>query len=271
MSAVGWFEKLRHFIKVELKINAPLIDNSKTIVIDSSRGDNTGTPLVFDKDSQVITLNLALLTSNQKEKFAQTIQKYIEEDNRLLEVDTDELLEKLYKYNKEKTNQQIVEFFRQIIPPADLEALEASLYLRDSFKRHENVSGLKKDIRDVFGSRGNNIANLCTAGYFEQFLISLYNASSKERFLELYELIVGRTVLAVFVYRDMSFNEIKKEIAHKLAISRAYGIKFIHIHGIGESNVAKIKKCVEDEEFFKVFRKKVFEKENICIIELRPK
>lgn len=274
MSCLGWLEKLKEFVKVEIKINAPLIDNSKKalIVNDSSKksSDNRQviSPATYSDEKQELVLNFAGLSELQKQKLKLVLQDYLDEDNKLLQTETDTLLEKLYQYSKENIDKQVLEFFRPIIPFKDSEALEAALYLRSAFKKHDDVSKLKEDIRDSFGIRGSNIANLCTAGYFEEFLMPLYNAS-KERFEELYNVIVQNAVLAVFVHQAMKPSDIPIEIEQKIKISRKYGISFIHIHGIGERNVKKIKECIQKQkDFFKFFEKKIFEKENIIIIEL---
>jgi hypothetical protein len=148
-----------------------------------------------------------------------------------------------YGLSLSNKNTPVLNFFRPIIPLEDFEALNSALYLREVFLSNGDVSKLKQDIRKRFGDRGNTIANLCTAGYFEKFLMPLYN-SSKEKFNELYEIIVAKSVLAIFVHSDMTQEQIPKEITYKLEISTKYGIKFIHIHGIGILNVNKIKKTM---------------------------
>jgi len=196
------------------------------------------------------------------------IKESIKEGNPILEINASELLSQLYEYNKENKNNQTLNFFKPIIPLEDFEALESSLYLREVFIKNGDVSKLKQDIRKRFGDRGNTIANLCTAGYFEKFLLPLYN-SSKERFKELYEIIVAKSVLAIFIHSQMSQEQIPKDITNKLRISTKYGIKFIHIHGIGDYNINKIKECLgEQKEYFDFFQKEIYEKDNIIIVEL---
>ncbi|MBI5635718.1 hypothetical protein HY993_02025 [Candidatus Micrarchaeota archaeon] len=262
---MGWLETLKGIFNVE--INSPILQIS---FVNNSNNKNEvkGNPYFFDKASKKLYLNLDKLPVSQHPKLKESIKGYLEEGNTLLQTETAELLQKLYNYNKETTNKQILEFFKPNIPVQDYDALEASLYLRDTFRRREDVQKLKLDIREIFGNRGNNICNLCTAGYFEKFLVPLFN-SSKERFNELYEIIVGKAVLAVFVHQSMGDEEITSQIKNKLEISRKYGIKFIHIHGIGEQNIRKIKECLEKQKaFFGFFEKNIFEQDNILILEL---
>lgn len=267
---LGFLEKLKDFVKLEFNINAPIIDNTKVILIKDSFKKNSENKQPDKKTNtdKIVQINLEKIDNKQREKLKLLLQEYLENGNKLLQTDTANLLEKLYNYNKENDDKQILQFFNGIIPPQDLEALEASLYLRSVFRKHEDVQSLKSDIRLSFGIRGNNIANLCTAGYFEEFLIPLYNAS-KEKFKELYELIVGKSVLAVFVHQGTNTKVIQEEIEEKINASKKYGLKFLHIHGIGKNNVKKIKEYLsEKKEFFEFFEKKEFEKDNIIIIEL---
>ncbi|MFH1751382.1 MAG: hypothetical protein ABH821_00355 [archaeon] len=267
---MNWLNKLKHLVKNEFNFNAPIFDNRKIIILNDSF--NTKSKIFPNKEDKETYLNIASLNERQKKAFKQILQEYLEEGNKLLQSDTANLLESLYKHSKEKNDQQILKFFKEVIPDKDLETLEAALYLRTIFKQGKNVTKLKRDIRDIFGNRGNNITNLCSAGYFENFLIPLYNATKDEgkKFKELYELIVDKAIIAVFVYKDMNQEEIPQQIKEKIQLSKKYGIGFIHIHGIGASNVAKIKECLEIKKktFFDFFEKKVFEKENIIIIEL---
>ena len=263
---MGWLDKLKGLFKVN--INAPLIN----VNITSKSNNIIKTKYSYDSEKKALDIFLNELEPEETKELdkimPQIIEEYLQEENLLLLNESKDLLEKLYNYNKNTTDKQILTFFKPLIPESDIEALECSLYLRDAFRRGEDIGKLKTDIRLKFGERGKNIANLCTAGYFEEFLIPLYNSSS-ERFQELYDLIVSKSILAVFVHKNMSTQEIKDEISEKLALSNRYGIKFIHIHGIGKNNITTIKDCLEEQkDFFNYFEKKVYEQDNILIIEL---
>lgn len=275
MIRLGWLDSLSQFIKVDLKINlkAPLIDNSKVIIVkDSFKKDSETAPLQVDKDK--VRINLTGLNEKQQQKLTPIIQEYISEnkENKFLQVETAALLHDLYDYNKMQPDSKVLAFFKPLISPNDYIALESALYLRGAFKSGKDVSKLKADLRETFGFRGSNIANLCTAGYYENFLMPLYN-SNPDKFKELYEQIVQNAVLALFVHSGMEVDDIPIRIKNKVGISRKYGIKFIHIHGIGITNVEKIKECMGSKiDFFKeeFVDKKVFEdeKKNIIILEL---
>lgn len=259
---MGFLDKLKAIFNLE--VNCPLI----SINITKNSNNINKKEGFYDRTKGELDLYLDNIDEEKKKKIKEAIKESIEEGNQVLEINTSELLYQLYKYNKENKNNQILNFFKPIIPSEDFEALESSLYLREVFLSNGDVSKLKQDIRKRFGDRGNTIANLCTAGYFEKFLMPLYN-SSKERFNELYEIIVAKSVLAIFVHSGMSQEQIPQEITNKLGISMKYGIKFIHIHGIGNYNINKIKECLEEQkEYFNFFQKEIYEKDNIMIVEL---
>lgn len=243
---------LSHFIHIH--INKSPTNNQNTYNLDET---NKSLEVYYDK-----------IPTEKKEDFKQIIQSYVSEGNKLLEKETSKLLYQLYEYNKKSPDNVILSFFRPIIPPNDFEALESSLYLRYVFRQNKDIKKLKTDIRKRFGDRGNNIANLCTAGYFENFLMNLYN-SSQEKFKELYEVIIDKSIVAVFVYGEMRQEDITSQIKNKIEISKKYGIKFIHIHGIGRNNITKIKECIrQQKQFFELFDKNIFERESILILEL---
>lgn len=269
---MAWFDKLKALLNIE--VNKELINiNLKDLIhIEfKNKSDNkikSDNEFEYTEAERKLEILLDNLTSERREQLKPIIKEAIEADYKLLEEETANLLDKLYKYNSDPgEDAQIKRFFEGIIPPADYDALESALYLRREFSNDGDVSKLKKDIRKKFGDRGGNIANLCTAGYFEGFLMPLYNNASAERFGELYESIVGRSIIAIFVHRNMQEDEIARQITTKVEACERYGIDFLHIHGIGQKNIQKIKEFIEEQkEFFDFFEKNIYESEDKDII-----
>lgn len=260
----SFLKKLKSLISVEF--NSPLV--AININKNSNNNVKVAEGLYYDKDKKILDIDLNRLPEEKKKVAKEVIKDYIEEGNKLLELKTNNCLESLYKYNKKNPNKAILDFFKPIIPSNDYEALESALFLREKFHKREDVNKLKQDIRTRFGDRGNNISNLCTAGYFEELLMPLYN-SSKEEFKRVYEDIVKSSMLALFVHSQMEDKEIPNKITEKLNISKKYGIKWIHIHGIGKSNVKKIKRCIEEKKkFFDFFEKRIYDSEYIIVVQL---
>ena len=284
---MSWLDNLKSLLHFE--INSPLFVNNVVINSNNTNSLNkvenkekkskqikegiTQKPLYYiDEEKKELNLLTDNMSDDEQEKLKPLIQEYLNTDNPLLEKKASTLLENLYVYNKEKKNLGIIQFFKPIISISDLEILEGSLYIREIFMKGENIINLKKDLITRFGDRGNNFANLCTAGYFDNFLMPLYN-SSPEQFTQLYEGIVGRSMLTVFVHSGMDEKQIIDNITSKLKISKQYGVNFIHIHGIGKFNITTIKKCLtEKSEFFDGFYVKIkYDKDYIIIVELLKK
>ena len=199
------------------------------------------------------------------------MKEYVDEGGELLEIETAHLIEKLYDYTKNESDGKLLHFFKGVIPQSDLEALESALFLRHAFQKRESIefrTKLKLDIHFAFGERGKNIANLCTAGYFDHFLIPLYNGSPRIEFDKIYESLVNHSFLAVFVSHKTSIEEIRQSIITKMQLSKKYGLNFLHIHGIGHANSVKIKECISQLDSGTI-QKRHYEKEGILVIELR--
>lgn len=181
--------------------------------------------------------------------------------------------------NSQKGKESISSVLRPHIPPADLRALEASLLMREYFKAHKDgVEDIKADIIERFGDRGRRIANLCTAGYFEN-LVSLCkeNCDTPEgqaKFKSIYEMIISQEAFAVFVTGSMSEDQTEYAVVKKTASNMIYGKKYVDIHGIGTSNVKKIntvlKRLSKDSGFSKVKETEIFhESKSLVFIRLK--
>lgn len=263
---MGWFDKLKALLNIE--VNSPLVSVNVT-----KNSDNkvTEKESFYDDEGKKLYINYDKLTEQKKKELSQILKDKVESGGEILEKDTSTLLQKLKEYQKNKgDDKKILDFFSAIIPTEDLEALESALYIRKIFSEGKEVSKLKVDLRIRFGDRGKNIANLCTAGYFEKFLMPLYN-SSKEDFERIYEVVISKSAMAIFVHSQMISDEITKELKGKITLSKNYGLDFIHIHGIGETNIRIIKRWIaENKEFFSFFEKEIFEDraKGIIIVEL---
>ncbi|MFH1895824.1 MAG: hypothetical protein ABIJ74_04620, partial [archaeon] len=271
-------DKLKGIITIN--INSPLLKDVSFINFNNSFNKtqkNKGSliqniskngEMFFNNETKTIEINLAKIKEEEKKTIKELINDFTEDskENILLEKTTESQLNNIYKYEKENDDAQVLNFFEKIISPEDYDALESSLYLRSEFKKGNDITKIKIDIIAKFGDRGKNICNLCSANYFEGFLIPLYNLSP-EKFKELYQIVVEKTALTLFVSSNTSPEEITKSIISKLNISTKYGFNFIHIHGIGKHNLETIKKWVdENKDFMNFFEKNIYEKENIIIL-----
>lgn len=223
-----------------------------------------------DKKNKTLSIFLNKLSFKENEILQKHLLKNFDVNKiKFVESDKIDLLQRLVAYNKQDDGKTL-QFFKNILSNNDLLALRDSLFLRNEYLNGRNISGLKSDISYAHGERGNIISNLCSAGYFEEVMIPLYN-ESKKSFFEFYDLAVDRGVKALFVNSKMSVGDITKEIERRLISAHSSGLKSINIHGIGERNVKNIKKTltkVIDKTKSNFLRKNIVEETNVIIVEI---
>ncbi|MFP4656584.1 MAG: hypothetical protein ACLFNK_03310 [Candidatus Woesearchaeota archaeon] len=240
---MGFFDKLKKFIEFFDSSNdskIALIDNSKNNISVNIVNAKQGEAVEIDKEN--VSIDTDHLNEEKREELRSLVKDYVDEDGLLLEERSSNLLDELYNFNKSKHT--TLDFFKDIIPDEDYSALKASVFISIKFKKGEQITTLKEGVIKRHGDRGKNICNLCTAGYFEEFLIPLYN-SDKDRFEEIYEDLISNSMLAVFVNPGMKPRDIEKQITRKMSMLKKYGFGFIHIHGIGKKNISKIRRFID--------------------------
>jgi hypothetical protein len=144
----------------------------------------------------------------------------------------------------------------QIIPPADVPLLNACLFLRRRFRAGINIENLKVQIMRVYGTRGGNFANLCSAGYLETWFLPLYEellrasagdpSAAKAQFQIHYKTIVTDLPWTEFVQARSTGASVEANIVGKMMRNIANGVPFLNIHGLGESNVRKVDRILPE-------------------------
>lgn len=153
--------------------------------------------------------------------------------------------------SNDKYAEQVV-FFSGKIPENDLVILKAAYYLRTVHERGESITLLRQGIIQRYGSRGSNISNLCSAGYFESYIRPLYETLAKrenfekEMFLGNYELIITNAPFAYFVNNNQGLADLIAKITQKLEFNKRYGLHQLTIHAIGRENISKVYEMLED-------------------------
>jgi len=137
-----------------------------------------------------------------------------------------------------------------IIPPSDIPLLRACLFLKTRHDNGGSVSEIKEQIARTYGTRGRNLANLCSAGYLEDWFWPLYEIllktnpdnpeTAKAVFRIIYNQIVSELPWTEFVSIGCTAATVTKHIVKKMNRNLQNGVRFINIHGLGEKNVRKI-------------------------------
>lgn len=245
-----------------------------TIILDiegTSEEAKMGCKFAYNRKSKELTVVATLLQDKKKELLLTIIRKVFSSGGIILKQSKEDTLESYIDYTKtNNSDKSILKFFEGVIPKNDYYALKMSLYLRDQQKKGRVINQYKENIRERFGERGANIANLCSAGYFEgEFLPLLYNSVPKESFQEYYEIVIEKKARALFVHRDMGLEDLEKEFNLMLEKALKYHITEFRIHGLGTQNVATIKefflnKAADPENRYII--KKFYESEKEFII-----
>ena len=199
-----------------------------------------------------VTINVFQLNQAEKAFLKDwTKESLTEKGVPLIREDASKIIEKHRQIEKLKENKTFLDFFKDKISSADLQALRASIYLKQIREEGQSIEELKSGIIHRFGSRGNNISNLYSAGYFHSQIKPLYEEMASqagfnpEQFKAEYEIIVTQSPHAVFINSSMTPEQAKQAVINRMKISVQYGIKQLNIHGLGTSNVKKIYQVLE--------------------------
>lgn len=181
------------------------------------------------------------------------MQKDLQKGDIFLLEDAQKQLDEFRKCEEKPETKDTVTYFRSLIPQEDLNVLRAAIYLNECFKQHQDISGLKNEIKLRYGKRGVNICHLYSQGYFTQLreLFDYFKSqetdiiSAVRKFDKIYNFIV-RLPFIIFVGQDKLKSRIKEEIIYKKnqLLKFNSNIKQLHIHAIKRDNVSKTKEAV---------------------------
>lgn len=233
-------------IKSEVRLVRDVKDNALVKVV---KNDNSKTT------HNHVNINLAadfFQVPGNAEKLQEIVRDRVHEESQpVMLAETAQLAEVVLE-TSEAVDAQLEKYIGKI-PDSDLPILRAALHLREQHKAGEPVDGLKRDIADTYGRRGSNIANLCTAGYFESYVWPMYEELlarpnfTRQRFLDTYNRVVEDAPFAMFIGRYHTEAKIIEEITEKLRLNKRYGVHQMNIHTIGADNVRKIESALKND------------------------
>ena len=236
-------DKLEKIVHIHDLINIVIVKN-----------DQNKDKLKVSRDGKV-EINTSALEDADKPDLYKFLRKLFDEKGAtFIERKAKERVEDIKQSLELRTTREIFEFYSDKIKQHNLDALEASLYLREVFKRGESVELLKMDIIHDYGHDGKNICNLCSSGYFEGYIKELYLEMSRQpdfvinHFHGIFKRIIRDSPFTVFVNQRKSKNDIKNEIENKLTKFKNYGINYLAVHGLGVDNVKKILEAIKELE-----------------------
>lgn len=238
--------------------------------------DNKSSKIVINK-GPVTNINIAALRPQDKINLQEALRAGLQTTSPLLIEESSDQLLRAYQAT-ERHNNQLIDFFRGKIPSGDINILRSSLFLKSQLDTRGPTERLKEDIVQKYGERGRNIANLCSAGYYEEYIKPLFeknvllsDENSLKKFWDIYEIIVTQFPIAIFVSKNLTSQKLKTEILEKIKLNKKYGIGYLNIHGIGGENVDKISEIISEKEIRKELSSKpeITQGENFIHVKIR--
>lgn len=244
-----WYEKLRGIVDIKLDLrNFRLIHITKSVTV------NKNAPVIIvDQRQKTGEVDLSGLSADQRKHVLEVLPNAVlKEKNLLLDSSVERTVEDIKETQASKEFQQVIAPLAPNIPPLDLAMLKAALYVRRKYQtRSPEAERFRYELIERYGDRGRKIANLCSAGYFEDTIIPLLEemksaTNFEHEFKKSYETIIIESGFAVFVNAGMSEDQLKKAVLDRIKSNYRYGKQYVHIHGAGNANISKTRKCVDE-------------------------
>lgn len=205
-------------------------------------------------EGSTVVINANKLKGKQKRGLKKILPELLNESGVILDESSAPTVEAVVK--SLPAIQEAARGLAQIIPPADVPLLNACLFLRMKYERGEAVEIYKAQIMRIYGARGCNFANLCSAGYLEKEFLPVYEdlmrtypddpAGAKSKFLVFYNSVVSELPWTEFVSGRMPAEKRTAHIVEKINRNVKNGVRVLNIHGLGEKNVNKILEILPD-------------------------
>jgi len=243
-----------------------ILDNLKKVFESNFKEVFTGNTFKFfdfsktanyflEKDGEKLLVNLNKADPEEKQKFKEILDDSIQNyDEGLLTTKNVNKTKQIKKNLPKQKDEELLNFYKEKISGDIYKALELSIIVRNAFKSNEDISELKRDIYLKFPDFGNNVCNLTTSNYFDDYFKELYDIMSKEdnfnisKYGKEVERIVKELPYMVFINRYKSFEEFKGQVEFKLNRMKRYGTNKLKLHALGYDNVEKSFKIVKDYE-----------------------
>lgn len=214
---------------------------------DESDSAKVGTPFTYYDKDKILTIFLVNLKDSTKDKILPILKEKWSEVGVLMKKSSERTLESYITYVENRSNIEVIEFFKDKIPAADFDVLKMSLFILTQPEISQDVNLFKQQIRERFGERGTYISNLCSSGYFENDFMPYYESHPTD-FERYYELSVARELKAIFVHAGMTRSTLADIFEKRLIVARRFQVESFKMHGFGSWNVELIKTVLEDYE-----------------------
>jgi len=199
-------------------------------------------------EGSTVIIDANKLKGKQKRALKQIMPDLLNESGAILDESSAPTVEAVVK--SLPAIQQAAKGLAQIIPPADVPLLNACLFLRLKFERGEAVEVQKTQIMRIYGTRGCNFANLCSAGYLESTFLPTYEElmraypnnpeEAKVKYQKFYRTVLNELPWTEFVSGRAPVAKAAAHIVEKMKRNVLNGVRYLNIHGLGEKNVKTV-------------------------------
>lgn len=252
-----WLEQLKglvqataeNLIKLTVDSDVTANNNNKTNSDNKTNSENDVAQVNIGHVENMLNLQLKLPESGQLDESTLRglrevfLPLFEQNDLYTLQDDSKKLLSGHKAFREEPDVREVLNFFDGKISQADLILVESGLY-EDYLLRHEQVDlarSVKSGVQPRYGSRGLNIVNLASRGYFLTHIKPLYQALDElgrlNEFDDEYKKIVDDLPFAIFVAHGMTEEVLLATFEEKAERNRRYGVEHetITISGFGST------------------------------------
>lgn len=247
---MGLLESLQNLFDLEINIA------NKDITNVNISGEGNENPVSLSDDEEELVIDLETIGEEKREDVLDLVREEgFQKQGRVFKDSSEKDLRGIQKNEDNTRIEETLKYFRPKISDKHMRILESALYLREAWEQDRDISQKKQDIVEKYGPEGRSIANLCTAGYFDEdgYLRELYENIQKSpdykegEYRNLFEKVVENEPFSVFVSFHDQKDDICRNIKQKLRKYEKYGVrfKFIDVRGIGRENETAIKQSME--------------------------
>lgn len=217
------------------------LNGNRFSLFDLSR--NT-TYVLEEKNKGVLSIDVSKATPKERQLIKeQFLDVNFQEKGLLLTDKSSEKTTQIKENLPEGDDKKLLQFYRDKLSPEMYDALDASLIIRNAFKKGENILELKLDVIKKYPTFGNNLCNLTSQGYFGNHFKQLYDEMLKDDNFDIrlyqkkVEWIIKSLPYTVFITKRKTLDELSGEVKFKLEKLRQYGMNKLLLHGLGRENV----------------------------------
>lgn len=210
----------------------------------------------WDPKNKILNLNTeVIINEGYKKDLFEIIRNFFDSNVGFKDLSIRPTVKSYEEYYDQSPDKELLNFFKSNIPFDDWMALKMSLFLRFQDKKGKPIAYLKEDITSKYGTRGANIANLCTIDFFEDEFKPLFNQLEVPKFKEYYEHVVGERAKVLFVSSKHDLEALTDAFLKTLNKCKTHGIRSFKMYARASQNISVLKKFValldakKDENF----------------------